>query len=464
MNRELLEKLLELHANRQSGVLRLQKDAAKKQLVLHEGRIALAESNQPQEHLARVLVALALLPRTRLREVAEGMKAGKTSEEAVLALSGGPGPDAVKAARREQAVQIVSSLLAWQTCAPQFYHGAGLVKHGISLDMPVHELLLISARRALSKRFVAIPPDFGEGTVSPVADFSAASRHFPLNSAESSLCALIRKPMPVTRAVPAAQATGEAQPLEMLYYLHVLGLVAWEPAREAPAPDSDPAAEKLRELSARLATASHYEVLSVDAGASEQDIRAAYHAQARELHPDRFQSPAFSEEVRAMAERVFARINQAYLTLRDAASRAEYDETLGKKKSSKPKSTEAETRETAEALYREGRSLLAAGDFAAAVERLKGAVWLRPDQASYNYLLGIAESEIPKLRKSAEQHLLRAIELEDLSADSHLALAKLYLKVMLPRKAEQQLQQALRWDPHNAEALKLVQQLKTLRQ
>ena len=166
-----------------------------------------------------------------------------------------------------------------------------------------------------------------------------------------------------------------------------------------------------------------------------------------------------------MAERVFAQINQAYLTLRNPVSRSEYDEGRHTKrpKPPAPRRDDAESQVTAEALYREGRALLARGDFEAAVERLKGAVWLRPNKAAYNYYLGKAESEIPKLRKSAEQHLLKAIELEDLSADSHLALAKLYMTVMLPRKAEQQLDQALLWEPNNPEALKLSAQLKKRR-
>jgi tetratricopeptide (TPR) repeat protein len=123
----------------------------------------------------------------------------------------------------------------------------------------------------------------------------------------------------------------------------------------------------------------------------------------------------------------------------------------------------AQSAETAEGLFREGRQLLAKGDLDTAIERLKGCVWLRPEKAIYHYYLGLAESRVPKYRKSAEQHLLKAIELEDMSADSHLALAKLYIEVRLPRKAELQLKQALLWDPHDTEAQKLAANLKRLR-
>jgi hypothetical protein len=57
---------------------------------------------------------------------------------------------------------------------------------------------------------------------------------------------------------------------------------------------------------------------------------------------------------------------------------------------------------------------------------------------------------------------LKAIELGGASADSHLALAKLYMEVKLPRKAEVQLQQSKRWDSENPEVLRLIEELKKI--
>ena len=98
-------------------------------------------------------------------------------------------------------------------------------------------------------------------------------------------------------------------------------------------------------------------------------------------------------------------------------------------------------------------------DFEQAVKELKSCVYLRPEKANYNYNLGLAESEVPGLYKSAEQHFLKAIELENMSADYHIALIKLYIKVKLPRKASRTLEDLLRWDPDNPEAHKLLEKL-----
>ncbi len=93
---------------------------------------------------------------------------------------------------------------------------------------------------------------------------------------------------------------------------------------------------------------------------------------------------------------------------------------------------------------------------------MKACVWLAPEKAKFNHYLGVAESEIPKLRKSAEQHLLKALELDNTSMASRLELARLYIKVMLRRKAEAQLQELMRWDPHNREVQKLADEIKNM--
>lgn len=68
---------------------------------------------------------------------------------------------------------------------------------------------------------------------------------------------------------------------------------------------------------------SHYDVLGVVPTASHDDIRAAYHRRAQELHPDRVAlRPAAEQDV---ARRAMQDVNEAWRVLRDAPSRASYD-------------------------------------------------------------------------------------------------------------------------------------------
>jgi len=63
---------------------------------------------------------------------------------------------------------------------------------------------------------------------------------------------------------------------------------------------------------------------------------------------------------------------------------------------------------------------------------------------------------VGKSRRDAEKHFLRAIELDDDSAQARLELAKLYMAANLPRKAEPYLHEVLERDPVNQQAQKLL--------
>lgn len=63
-----------------------------------------------------------------------------------------------------------------------------------------------------------------------------------------------------------------------------------------------------------------YRMFGVSVYASQEDLRRAYHALAKELHPDRSTDPE--------ADSKFAELNKAYSVLRDSELRARYDERL----------------------------------------------------------------------------------------------------------------------------------------
>jgi curved DNA-binding protein CbpA len=73
---------------------------------------------------------------------------------------------------------------------------------------------------------------------------------------------------------------------------------------------------------------SHYDVLGVAPSASYDDIRAAYHRRAQDLHPDRVAQRSAAEQ--DAARRGMQDVNEAWRVLRDASSRASYDAALAR--------------------------------------------------------------------------------------------------------------------------------------
>ncbi len=467
INPKLLDTLLDLHKNSRSGVLRAEKGKDKKQLVLDKGSLVFAESNLPGDHLAQIMVKIGVLPQAKLKEIAALMKSGKTSEQAILAVAKSGMQDLGKG-RREQATVILASLWGWETCDLHFYPGESLVRYQLNLGIPLPELLVLSVRRAVSDRLISVPPDFMKGRYSIAWDFAETAMGLPLSSTESYVYTMLHDPQDVANIIPLIPPS-EAKPQDLLLRLFALGMIARpsEPAIQvdnaSEGIDPNSPAQQLDDMLVRFETASLCEMLSVSAEASPDEIQTAYYDLAKQFHPDRFQSKDFSPDILLKAQRVFTHINEAYMVLKDPAARAGYDETRLTKESrveAARAAAKSEDEKTAAGLFHEGRSLLAQGDFEKAVERLKGSVWLRPEKAAYNHYLGVAESQIPRFRKSAEQHLLKAIELDSTSIASHLELAKLYIKVALRRKAEHHLQELMRWDPANREAIKLFDELK----
>jgi hypothetical protein len=83
--------------------------------------------------------------------------------------------------------------------------------------------------------------------------------------------------------------------------------------------DAGPLADAARER-VKVGFPDLYRMFGVSVYASQEDLRRAYHALAKELHPDRSTDPE--------ADTKFAELNKAYSILRDRDLRARYDERL----------------------------------------------------------------------------------------------------------------------------------------
>jgi len=460
----LVDTLLELHRTQRTCVVRFERGTMKKQLVLSHGTLAFAESNLPNEHLAHVLVKLNLLSRKDFKRVSELMKSGKGSDEAVIVATGLDGKR-LEEGVREQAMIILASLFAWSGCELRLFDGKGSIRRRCSLALPLPEALVEAARRAVKDH--CIPASCRQLTGLVRAGSAVEARAgLPLNSAEAYTYGQARGPVPVSHLLPALPK-GEASSEELVQRLILLGLLRLEATQpdqaDAVQPSTAQLSEQVDELLRRFEVANFYEILSVPTDARADEIKAAYHEMARLYHPDCFESKGHSSGLRARVEKLFTYITGAYATLSDSLARHNYDEMRMKKESQVEAARQGraagDSEKIAETLFRAGRVALMNREFEQAVSHLRECVWLRPDTARYHHYLGVAQAEIVALRKEAERHLLKAIALEPTRPDSHLELGKLYLKVNLPKRAEAQFYEALRWDCENAEALRMLRQI-----
>jgi tetratricopeptide (TPR) repeat protein len=159
----------------------------------------------------------------------------------------------------------------------------------------------------------------------------------------------------------------------------------------------------------RLDELDYYALLGIEQDAAPAAIKRAYHEAAKRYHPDALARAGLDRETREKAGRVFTAIGKAHAVLSDPKRRRGYDASL----SSDETDLDAERLAAAETNYRKGEILMKQGNFRGALDFLRPAVELWPEDATYQSALGWALYKAPPSNPAlARQHLERAYALE----------------------------------------------------
>jgi hypothetical protein len=167
----------------------------------------------------------------------------------------------------------------------------------------------------------------------------------------------------------------------------------------APEAMSGAAAEIRRMIAEKIQAldrgADHYSVLGVAPMAKADEIRTAYFAIAKRIHPDRLRAVGVNDST-SDAQRLFARINQAFGVLSDPQRRAEYSLMMSAGGEDAVRKAQAEAEERAgrvlraEETFRHGEMALRRSQFELARVLFVEAVELNSDEAEYHALLAWA--------------------------------------------------------------------------
>jgi curved DNA-binding protein CbpA len=205
---------------------------------------------------------------------------------------------------------------------------------------------------------------------------------------------------------------------------------------------------------------NYYELLGVETGASLDVLQKNYYGLARRFHPDRFHGRDVADLQPAM-EILFARVNQAFYTLKDPEKRQEYDRSLYKKDKGNRDVQQKAAGEVARQNYRRGRQLMRQEQFVKALKFLENAVRADDSKAEYFEALGMVQSLNPRLKAEAEESLKKACELAPARAGGFVRLGLHYFKIGQREQAAQALQEALGWDPTDTMAKLALSKVKS---
>jgi len=215
---------------------------------------------------------------------------------------------------------------------------------------------------------------------------------------------------------------------------------------------------RIDELRARLEAPgyNYFTLLGLTLSATQREIEAAYRQLAEELSNDRL--AALGEGDAARQGRALAvQLQRAFQVLSDYGRRGEY-EKRGYKEFVAPDVKE-DAVEFAKALYRKAVTLFNQKNYQKAVMVVQDALKYNPAKAEYHLLLGLCQSELPSLKRQAEQSLAKAAAIEPWNAEHVVALGMLFYSERLFKRAESYFRQALELEPKHELARKKLAEI-----
>lgn len=459
----LAELIREISSKSLGGRLRLEHDRVHVVVYFENGNIGYAASNLRTLRLHEYLRKSALVSEDDLDERVPDLELLKR-----LCAKNLLSAAAAEQVQTKQVADVLRLALLWTEGAWEFESRSHLEEQ-LKLKLDIDSLLLEAARRLpadlIGSRF-RNPAEM----ITPLPDALVNNNLLP---AEVFLLSRLEQPVSL-RELIAVSGLGEKETLQHVYSLAVAGVIQREywpsifrdpkpgapphPRREEPAavPAAPPVErEQPREIElkdvesflTRVKTAqTHYDVLGINHDVSAESLKMTYYQLARSYHPDRFRKHDASLVTRL--EAAFARIKQAYDTLRDDNLRANYN-------------TKLEARKKAEPLT-EPVPQAPAPQPEAVVEKVAEPAVSAAESAAARASRGQMLAGNAKTRRAAETELLAAIKLDPKNAEYRVMLAELYRDLGLKLRAKGEAERAVAADPNNRKARDLLQALKSV--
>ncbi len=245
-------------------------------------------------------------------------------------------------------------------------------------------------------------------------------------------------------------------------------------AAPEPSAEDDTLNDSLREEIDDLAIIADkgtlYEILELTPYDDTDSIKKSFLDMTRRFHPDKYQR--FGDpDILKKIDTIYARIAEAYETLKDPANRGAYDQREGIRPQEAPADSPSTASKTtrkneparqayedrehrAKQHYLHGRDAFRVKKFHDATEHFREAVRLMPEVPEYLYMLAKVLSLNPQRYKEAEERLLQAVEKAPHRVELIVELGHFYERVNLPLRARRYFEKALQMDPDNEEAMR----------
>jgi DNA-binding response OmpR family regulator/tetratricopeptide (TPR) repeat protein len=496
--------LQRLYARRASGSLLLLRDTTKKIVIFVDGYPMSVRSNVLGETLGRILLDKRLITSEALAESVGRMQKEKRHQGEILVEMGALSPFNLERALVEQVEAKLLEVFSWPDGKFMFKAGEHAMAERARLERSPAGLILEGIRRhyddkrqeaALEKyadQYVALSKDPVLRLQEMTSDATEQAFIQSLDGTKQLDVILSRAEIAHDKARLLLVALSEAGMIERHDMTSRRKRLPTPPppltspllptgSGSAPPATTPLASGQLAMMLQTVRTQDFFWALGVDPDAGAAELDRAYEALARGFHADRYRLGP--EDDRKAAQEIFDRLTEAHRTLRDPARRRAYVAKLTRapedagvdaepERTDRPRSLAAPATATstpsnaaARALYEAGLEHLKGRRHHEAVEALRQAARVVPNEADFRAALGWALfRQAPadaRAGRAAVAELRRALQLNERHRAAAQHLAEIYAQTGQPDLAVQELERLLAIDPAATEVAEELHRLRT---
>jgi curved DNA-binding protein CbpA/CheY-like chemotaxis protein len=465
--------LIQLLREKATGVLTVTHDSTKRAITFQQGMVRFAQSNVRAETVGASQIASGQIKQTSFDRAVALAKQQNIALHEALATARVMTPEQLRTALKQQTTEVCVAALEIAPGSYRFEQKPTEAVNGVP-DMRTSPVAVV---------FEAAKRLGNPAAARPWLEQHATERltRSPEMEREIFVLKTFWPGEAVTPLATGGRSVGEVlarikpPELPLLQYLCMSGLLtmAGNAAKAAPKavaagaavedagkkfkPQEQAARASLFAERDRLADASHYQVLGVTPAASAADIKGAWLAAAKRFHSDAFSGLDLGS-ARAVAEDLFARVNEANSVLSDANRRAEYDVYLDRK--AKGLSTDVGAILRAEGVFQRGEALFKAGRWEDAEAQFREAISLNHAEAEFHAFLGMSMFRRNGKAEESLQHIEKALEMDPRLRSGTIFLGQILEAQGEAERAKALFRKAIHEDPEFVQAKDELRRLK----
>jgi curved DNA-binding protein CbpA len=489
----IVEPLQTIHQDSLSGTLQVQCQPVVKELTFSQGLCVDVRSSDPADDFGELLLRMGKVSPDQLDLVTSSASSPAELAAALVEMRI-LGPEEMADYQTLHAQELIFGLFTLTAGTFDFKSGTPHSGQNSGLRLRLPPLIFEGIRRVTNPAVIHRGLKGSDRAIRWTTDFENKAVEVSLKPDEAFILSRIESSALISEVLQLSPL-GLEMTQKTLYGLIATGVVEFVPQSGEKAPPQPPAAsrayrsagapstpqpvansedtpapppaEDLEKVRAEILimldkakTKNYYDLLGVSISASQDEIKKSYYSLAKKFHPDRYHQST-ADDLKTALDTIFSTLSQAYDTLKVPATRASYDSKalrtelaseVGADAPSGPPGSAAPQQKLADLNYRQGRGYYDQQDYWSAIQAFRQSVRIDPENARYRYWLAMSLSKNAKYRREAEEHFLKAIEIDQFVAEYFVGLGLLYKDAGLAKRSENQFRKALEVSPGNKSA------------